>query len=129
MAEKIARKIILTALILTVFSAGCVKPDDSQGSQANWSIIFGGAGMDSAASVQQTADSGFIVAGYSGTPDSETRDMLLLKTDSSGRVEWSKTYGGELTDSARYVLAGYSESYGSGDKDGLGFAPAPEKKE
>ncbi len=52
-----------------------------------------------ARSVFQTADGGYIVAGAKATLNFRgyTGDMpLLIKTDSSGEIQWSKTYGPEF---------------------------------
>ncbi|MBN3034560.1 MAG: hypothetical protein JW861_03180 [Bacteroidales bacterium] len=50
--------------------------------------------IDEARSIRQTGDGGFIIAG-SCVPDGMTSftDVLLLKTDASGNVEWARTYG------------------------------------
>ena len=85
-------------------------------------------------SLIQTSDSGYAIGGSIGSgstlgSSNDTalqRDYWLVKTDSSGTLEWSKTYGGYNEEIARsvvqmedggYALAGYSESFGAGTQD------------
>jgi hypothetical protein len=53
-------------------------------------------------------------------------DLLVIKTDLSGNVLWSKTYGGALYDGAteiqslsdgNFLIAGRTESFGNGSSD------------
>jgi hypothetical protein len=48
-----------------------------------WTSVLPGSGREQAADVQQTADGGYVVA---GTSDSAGGSVLLIKTDSLGRV-------------------------------------------
>ena len=66
-----------------------------------WQKVFDSAGVAVANSVQQTADGGYIVAGYR-TPlfDLIGSDVWVLKLDANGNVLWQKTYGGSGDDHA-----------------------------
>jgi hypothetical protein len=66
-----------------------------------WEKRFGGTLHDCAFSVQQTSDGGYVLAGDMGAygPTAEG-DVYLAKTDSSGTVEWEKTFGGSYRDEA-----------------------------
>ncbi|MGI6648805.1 MAG: hypothetical protein ACOX5W_07030 [Bacillota bacterium] len=73
-------------------------------------------GSDSIASAQQTADGGYILAGYTDTEAGNT-DGWLVKTDSEGNPIWSQTYScGSLdaftavqqTRDGGYILAGWA---------------------
>jgi len=62
-------------------------------------------------SIKETSDGGFIIAGYS---DGKS---LLLKTDSNGKKEWSKTFGYssfgydvDITSDGGYVAVGYNNN-------------------
>ncbi len=91
-----------------------------------WDRTFGGPGNESAASVQQTADGGYIIAGTTFTYGAGGSDAWLLKTDSNGNRLWDKTFGGLDNDSAAsvrqtldggYIIAGTTFTYGAGGSD------------
>ena len=48
--------------------------------------------------VQQTTDSGFIIAGLKYDSLNTEIDAYLIKTDSAGNLQWEKQYGGPLDD-------------------------------
>ncbi|HET8804645.1 MAG TPA: T9SS type A sorting domain-containing protein, partial [Aequorivita sp.] len=90
-----------------------------------WQTSNGGSGFDSATSLQQTIDGGYIVAGYAGSTDGEITgnhgesDYWIIKLKTNGTLEWQKTMGGSSWDSATtvqktfdggYIIAGFSES-------------------
>jgi len=90
-----------------------------------WTRAYGGTGSDWATSVQQTTDSGYIIAGVFEL-DEGNADFWLLKTDASGDTLWTRTYGGSEMDIARsaqqttdggYIITGYSRSFGAGGYD------------
>ena len=59
-----------------------------------WTKTYGsGASDEEGRCVQETNDGGFVIAGWT-RPHGSSRDVYLVKTDSSGNVEWTKTYGG-----------------------------------
>ncbi len=101
-----------------------VKTDASGNTQ--WSKAFGGAGFDTAYSVQGTSDSGYIILGITDSSGNGWLDAYLIKVDSDGNMQWSRTFGGADNDnlfSARqtseggYILAGSTFSYGAGSDD------------
>jgi len=51
--------------------------------------------------VAQTADNGFVAAGFAGEHD---RDVFIIRTDSMGVVLWKKKYGGVLEDEATSLI-------------------------
>lgn len=91
-----------------------------------WTHAYGALGYDFVYSVQQTADDGFIVAGYTDPPGAPVEDAVVLKTDSNGDSLWMRTYGGmdsdkahsvQQTDDGGYIFAGTTISYGAGLND------------
>lgn len=69
-----------------------------------WTRTYGSAYFDAGYSVQQTSDSGFIVAGVKTIPDSTwTLDYgYLIKTDKNGDSLWAKIYGWYLYNHGRF---------------------------
>jgi len=69
-------------------------------------------------SIQQTADNGCVVSGYTNAPGTGYLAAWVLKLDSNGNVQWQKTYGGDVaysvqqTSDGGYIVAG---SIGTGD--------------
>lgn len=91
-----------------------------------WTKTFGGFDRDVAWSVRQTADAGYIVAGFTESSGAGDQQVYLLRTDSLGDTLWTRTYGGPERDSGKsvgmtieggYVIGGDTESYGQGDRD------------
>jgi hypothetical protein len=66
---------------------------DSLGT-ALWTKTFGGVENDEGNSVQQTIDGGYIVVGITYSFDSGSSNLYLIKTDSHGNTEWTKTLEG-----------------------------------
>ncbi len=97
-----------------------------------WTKCYGGSDHDYAHSIQQTTDSGYIVAGHSNSIDGDVNgnhgdyDYWILKLDKFGSKIWAKCYGGSQSDYAYsiqqttdsgYIVGGYSES-NDGDVNG-----------
>lgn len=59
-----------------------------------WAITYGGIDAEVAYSIDQTTDSGFIVAGDTESFGPGAGDVWVLKLNSDGTVEWQKCYGG-----------------------------------
>jgi hypothetical protein len=93
-----------------------------------WSKTYGGpypGGASLLYSAVQTSDGGYAMAGFAYT-GAGPYDFWLVKTDASGNVQWSNTYGDAGNDIAYsviqtndggYALAGYTTSYGEGKAD------------
>jgi len=91
-----------------------------------WDEVFGGTDADRGYSARQTADGGYIMAGYTGSFGAGLYDLFLVKTDGEGTEEWSETFGGTGRDYGQsvvqtadggYLAAGYTLSYGAGNED------------
>jgi uncharacterized delta-60 repeat protein len=91
-----------------------------------WSRTFGGIHQDSARSIQQTSDGGYIVAGFTNSFGAGLEDVYLIKTDANGDAVWTKTFGGAMMEGASsvqqtsdggYIVAGSTFSSGAGLED------------
>ena len=94
--------------------------------QQKWTHSFGGSNSDYAYSIQQTSDGGYIVAGYTCSFGAGSDDFWVLRLDSSGSVDWQKTYSGagvdyafsiQQTSDGGYIIAGFTYSFGAGYSD------------
>ncbi len=105
---------------------------DSAGNKL-WDKTFGGNNIDWMYSCVQTADSGFIIGGYSYSDSSGEKssankgqkDYWIVRTDKEGNLVWEKSYGStgddwfyviKHTADDNYILGGFSNSDSSGDK-------------
>jgi len=88
-----------------------------------WTRAFGGTRNDFGYSVQETRDSGYIVAGNVGYYGPGGGDLWLVKTDASGDTLWTRTVGGTNDDAGYsvwqtldngYIVAGRTYSFGPG---------------
>lgn len=98
---------------------------DSNG-DVEWSHTYGGTENDMANSMVLTSDEGFALFGTTGSYGDADEDSLLIKTDTDGNMQWNQTYGesgNEVgtalveTNDGRFVLGGYTTSFGDGDSD------------
>ncbi|MDQ3048467.1 MAG: PKD domain-containing protein, partial [Bacteroidota bacterium] len=95
-----------------------------------FSKTYGGAGNDGNSSWgimgEVTTDGGFIISGNTESFGAGSSDVLLIKTDALGNVQWSKTFGGVGDDQPRfvhqttdngYIITGLTSSFGAGSLD------------
>src|SRR3989339_165017 len=89
-----------------------------------WTRTYGGIYIDECSYAQQTADGGYIFAGFANYFDAGG-DAWLIKTDQNGDSIWSRTFTGNDDEffttvqpiSNGYILAGSTESFGAGGND------------
>ena len=90
--------------------------------EIQWQKTHGGSGEEEFYSVQQTADSGFILAGSTTSYGQGGKDVYLVKTDEFGNMLWKKAYGSSNTDFALsvqqttdegFIVCGTSYTYSS----------------
>jgi len=87
-----------------------------------WTRTYGGAGWEGGSSVQQTGDSGYVIAGQTYSFGAGGSDVYLIKTNARGDTLWTRAYGGttddaggsvQQTSDGGYVVAGMATSFGS----------------
>jgi len=91
-----------------------------------WQKTYGGWGGDYVFLIRETRDGGVIMVGQTYTYGAGNWDILLMKTSTSGNLQWARTFGGteedrafsvELTPDGGYVVAGWTYSFGAGQAD------------
>jgi hypothetical protein len=91
-----------------------------------WSRHYGGNSYDECMSVQQTADGGYILAGWTSSFGAGSYDFWLVKTDADGDSLWSRAFGGsnielcysvQQTTDGGYILGGRTESFGAANQN------------
>ncbi|WBV61945.1 T9SS type A sorting domain-containing protein [Chryseobacterium camelliae] len=90
-----------------------------------WQKSFGGSASETAKSIVQTPDGGYISAGFSKSSDGNAtmshgnNDFWIVKMDASGNLQWQKSLGGSGDDQASsirntsdggYIVAGFTDS-------------------
>ena len=85
-----------------------------------WNKTYGGTKYDLPHEVIQINDGGYMLAGRTKSFGSGQGDFWLVKTDGDGNMQWNKTYGGTLDESAEclvqtadggYAVAGWAEEF------------------
>ena len=85
-----------------------------------WTKTYGGEYWDCGKDVQQTNDSGFIIAGKTESFGAGLKDVYLIRTKSNGDTLWTKTYGGDSSDwgnsiqyleDSGFVIVGVTQSF------------------
>jgi len=107
---------------------------DANGNE-QWNKTFNLDGYEGTSHIWQTSDGGYILAGKIYTennPEPKGKivytgsDVSIIKTDKDGNPEWNRTFGGlkdewarivQQTSDGGYILAGSTQSYGSGKSD------------
>ncbi|MEW6468380.1 MAG: T9SS type A sorting domain-containing protein [Bacteroidota bacterium] len=84
-----------------------------------WIKVFGRPStLENPAKVVQTTDGGYLVLANTGLSNQpQTYDLMLIKTDGSGNLQWAKNYGGsdyeqgidlKVTGAIGYIVTGYT---------------------
>lgn len=103
-----------------------VKTDEN--GNALWNRTYGGPGDEIAFALIQTSDGGYVLGGKSDS-FGQGYDIYIVKTNSTGDVEWAHNYGGSQddvmwtpstileTNDGGLIFAGETKSYGAGNGD------------
>ena len=114
------KRIFIITIVLIICGSLYAQPDTL------WTKTYGGMDDDLAYSVVQTADGGFILAGLTESYGMGGFDVYLIKTDETGEMDWTRTYGGTSPDwgmsviqanDGGYVIGGSTMSFGHGEWD------------
>ena len=109
----------------------CLIKTDGNGNE-QWSQNYVEFYVQTGYSVQQTTDGGYIITGSTYSLPEIESDVYLIKTDGSGIIQWTETFGGQVdpvnsegevgysvqqTIDGGYIIAGKTNSFGAGDHD------------
>lgn len=112
----------LTASFLAFFIQ--VKAQDIS---IDWSVVLGGSSSEEALAIEEAADGGYFVAGYTDSSDGDVGlnlgelDIWIVKLNENGSLDWQKVLGGSSEDiglsiaatpDGGCILTGYSQSDG-----------------
>lgn len=120
--------LLVPALIfLSCDSENGVIPGGGGGSDqgTEWSKTFGGPDEEEVYCLEETADGGYAMAGFSRSNGEGDQDVYIVKVGNGGELGWESFVGGAQDDAAfglyvnggTYLAAGYtySDTYGSAD--------------
>ena len=128
------KALLFSLLIVSCFVIffGCGDNNGNvDGEEIKWVRSIGGEDNDFGRSLIQTADGGYVVAGYTESFGAGDYDLFLVKLSATGWVEWARSIGGAgaegrsiwthativQTDDGGFAVAGETESFGSGYDD------------
>lgn len=109
------------ALALALSLAG-----SSAAQELIWSRNYGGTYNESGYAGEQLPDGGFVAFGSTFSAGSGDHDMYLVRLDSLGESQWTRTFGGAGTEygydvcptaDGGFVMVGMTRSSGAGDGD------------
>lgn len=93
---------------------------------AIWQAAYGGLRPEAFNDLEETADGGILVAGFTESFGAGGKDIWVLKLDADGEILWQKAFGGagdeeaysiEQASDGNYLIGGATDSFGSGGKD------------
>ncbi|MDO8723584.1 MAG: hypothetical protein Q7J31_15355 [Syntrophales bacterium] len=113
--------------VLTVLMSCSSDSGNSSATPLYFAATLGGENDEVIFVIEETTDGGYIYGGYTESSGAGDRDLLLVKTDETGLIEWQKTIGGSLIDDVQsilvladgYIICGYTQSFGNGEYDVL----------
>lgn len=76
-----------------------------------WAKTYGGTGNDLMEESYPTSDGGVVMVGYSTSFGAGGRDVYLVKVDSNGNLQWTKTFGGSGDEGGADVLQANDGGY------------------
>ena len=94
-----------------------------------WSKKYGGTGNDIGVNIREKTNGELVISAFTSSYGNANQ-LLLINTDATGNVVWSKTYGGsnndeldwwgkpmELNANNEIIIAGGTMSFGAGNED------------
>ncbi len=91
-----------------------------------WAKTFGGPNSDFGNDIRQTANGGYVIAGYTKSFGAGNDDAYIITTNASGNLNWSVCYGDTAIDRATsidqtadggFIIAGQTSATGASNSD------------
>jgi hypothetical protein len=88
-----------------------------------WQKLYRAGGFEAAGNILETPDGGYVLTGYVDVSEDRYVDVLVLKLDGGGNIQWQKAYGGneddrwswmDMTSDGGYIVSGGSSSFRRG---------------
>jgi hypothetical protein len=76
-----------------------------------WQQIYGGGGSERGYCILEVSTGGFLLAGCTTSYGEGGYDAWLVKIDSTGGIDWQKTYGNSLDDYPFYLIPGQNDGF------------------
>ncbi|MDD5067706.1 MAG: hypothetical protein PHF84_11740, partial [bacterium] len=117
---------IVTGPVIPGLSSEIYLVKVSSNGNTNWTRVYGSTNYESACSVKQTHDHGYIIAGLTESYGAGSEDVYLIRADSNGNRIWTNTFGGANDDRAwsvdqcsdrNFIVTGETFSSGAGGYD------------
>ena len=96
-----------------------------------WGHKYGGSNRDVLTHIE-ALDDGYLLQGWTKSFGAQDADILLIRTNLDGIIQWAKRMGGSdndgdyvfyhratATSDGGFMIAGFTESFGAGSMDGL----------
>jgi hypothetical protein len=101
------------------------------GGTLQWCRTIGGTNSDAALSITQSTDGGYVAAGTTTSFGAGNSDIYVIKLNSSGTLQWTRTVGGTQSEGSNEYITRTSEggyavtsttlSFGAGSNDLYAF--------
>ncbi|MCX7695403.1 MAG: Ig-like domain-containing protein [Caloramator sp.] len=129
--KKLRQKIIILLIILLTFINNYSFANNLLEVNLLWQNIVGGKSFERFNDIKETDDGGYIIVGHTNSYDYTNNfygtygdfDTLLIKYNATGKVEWTKSFGGEAFDTfssvnvcrdGGFIVSGFTQSrYGN----------------
>lgn len=91
-----------------------------------WSRVYGSSGVEIAVKMEATPDGGVVILGDASGKGIGVKDILIIKLDQDGNLDWARSYGGKLNDygldihattDGGYIAVGETNSFDAWDHD------------
>jgi len=108
------KKLLLISFVLVIANLTAQNPN---GWDTAWVNVFGGTNVDTGRDIKETSDKGFIIVGTSSSFGNGNTSFYIIKTDSLGTHQWSKSIGSgnndigysvDISDDGGYFFSGTS---------------------